>query len=42
MRLPSMRTWSLKGIENLFFQRASGIKFDDEASIANMILNKTL
>ena len=29
MRLPSFRSWSLKGVENLFFTKASGA-FDDQ------------
>ena len=39
MRLPSMRSWSLKGIENILFARTAN-EFDD--TIVNMIVNKSI
>ncbi len=39
MRLPSMRSWSLKGVENLLFTKAA---FDFDDTITNMIINRTL
>lgn len=39
MRLPSMRSWSLKGVENLLFTKAA---FDFDDTIVKMILDRTL